>query len=172
MLIYKMQTHLSEKMPPPPKKKGKIKKRKKWDKIRKWFFHFNFLGGVLSLRQVRFLKIILKFSIFLPYMTLCKKKNISPIRWVFFQIFQDKKKKKIEPHQNKENAFSKIVFDIFCPSKTTRSIVQNHRTLVHMSRMKLLLKQYSRRKKKHDRSAKKKICGPQQLQQYYQNPLY
>jgi hypothetical protein len=44
MLISKMQTYLSDKMPP---KKVKIKKRKKMglSKFRKQFFNFNFFGG-------------------------------------------------------------------------------------------------------------------------------
>jgi hypothetical protein len=44
MLISKMQTYLSDKMPP---KKVKIKKLKKMGlgKFRKQFFNFNFFGG-------------------------------------------------------------------------------------------------------------------------------
>jgi hypothetical protein len=44
MLISKMQTYLSDKIPP---KKVKIKKRKKMglSKFRKQFFSFKFLGG-------------------------------------------------------------------------------------------------------------------------------
>ncbi len=44
ILISKMQTYLSDKMPP---KKVKIKKRKKMglSKVRKQFFKFNFFGG-------------------------------------------------------------------------------------------------------------------------------
>jgi hypothetical protein len=44
MLISKMQTYLSEKM---PQKKLKIKKRQKMglSKFRKQFFNFNFFGG-------------------------------------------------------------------------------------------------------------------------------
>jgi hypothetical protein len=63
MLISKMQTYLFDKMPP---KKVKIKKPKKLglSKFRKQFFNFNFFGGILSLRQVCFFEISLKFSIF------------------------------------------------------------------------------------------------------------
>jgi hypothetical protein len=79
MLISKKRTCLSDKMPP---KKVKINKRKKTrlskirkqffnfnifgiSKIRKLFFNFNFFwGGILSLRQVRFFEISIKFSIF------------------------------------------------------------------------------------------------------------
>jgi hypothetical protein len=45
MPISKMQTYLSDKMPP---KKVKIKKRKKMGlgKIRKQFFNYNFFGGL------------------------------------------------------------------------------------------------------------------------------
>ncbi len=63
MLISKMQTYLSHKMPP---KKVIIEKRKKMGlgKIRKQFFNYNFFGGLLSLRQVYFYEISRKFSIF------------------------------------------------------------------------------------------------------------
>jgi hypothetical protein len=63
MLISKMQTYLSDKMPP---KKVKIKKRKKWDlaNLENSFLILTFLGGILSLRQVCFFEISLKFSIF------------------------------------------------------------------------------------------------------------
>jgi hypothetical protein len=36
----------------------------------------------------------------------------------FFEFFNTKTEKKIETPQNKENAFSKIVLDIFCQSRT------------------------------------------------------
>jgi hypothetical protein len=51
MLISKMQTYLSDKMPP---KKVKIKKRKKWDlaNLENSFLISTFLGGILSQRQV------------------------------------------------------------------------------------------------------------------------
>ncbi len=64
MLISKMQTYLSDKMPP---KKVKIKKRKKWDlaNLEFSFLILTFLGGILSLRQVCFFEISFKFSIFL-----------------------------------------------------------------------------------------------------------
>jgi hypothetical protein len=53
MLISKMQTYLSDKMPP---KKVKIKKRKKWDlaSLENSFLLLTFFGGILSLRQVCF----------------------------------------------------------------------------------------------------------------------
>ncbi len=64
MMISKMQTYLSDKMPP---KKFIIEKRKKWDlaKLENSFLIITFLGGILSLRQVCFFEISLKFSIFL-----------------------------------------------------------------------------------------------------------
>jgi hypothetical protein len=42
-----MQTYLSDKMPPPPKKKGKIKKLKKWDltKLENSYIIIPFFGG-------------------------------------------------------------------------------------------------------------------------------
>jgi hypothetical protein len=63
MLISKMQTCLSDKMPP---EKVKIKKRKKMglSKFRKQFLILTFFGGILSLRQVCFFEIGLKFLIF------------------------------------------------------------------------------------------------------------
>ncbi len=63
MLISKMQTYLSDKMPP---KKVKIKKRKKWDfaNLENSFLILTFLGGILSLRHVCFFEISLQFSIF------------------------------------------------------------------------------------------------------------
>jgi hypothetical protein len=63
MLISKMQTYLSDKMPP---KKVKIKKRKVigLSKYRIQFFNFTFFGGILSLRQVCFFELSFKFSIF------------------------------------------------------------------------------------------------------------
>ncbi len=56
MLISKMQTYLSDKMPP---QKVKIKKRKKQDlaKLENSFFNFNFFWDILSLRQVCFFEI-------------------------------------------------------------------------------------------------------------------
>jgi hypothetical protein len=43
----------------------------------------------------------------------------SPHRRAFFKIFQYINQQKIETQQNKGNAFSKTVLDIFCRSKTT-----------------------------------------------------
>jgi hypothetical protein len=52
MLISKMQTYLSDKMPP---KKLKLKNAKMGlSKIRKLFFNFKFWGGIFSLRKVCF----------------------------------------------------------------------------------------------------------------------
>ncbi len=63
MLISKLQTYLSDKMPP---KKIKIKKRKKWDlaNLELSFLILTFMGGILSLRQVCFFELSFKFSIF------------------------------------------------------------------------------------------------------------
>ena len=64
MLNSKMQTYLSDKMPP---KKVKIKKPKKWDlaNLENSFLILTFFGGILSLRQVCIFEIRIKFSIFL-----------------------------------------------------------------------------------------------------------
>ncbi len=58
MLISKMQTYLSDKMPP---EKVKIKKRKKWDlaNLENGFLILTFLGGILTQRQVCFFEISL-----------------------------------------------------------------------------------------------------------------
>ena len=63
MLISKMQTYLSDKMPP---KKLKLKNDKKWDlaNLENSFLILTFFGGILSLRQVCFFEISLKFWIF------------------------------------------------------------------------------------------------------------
>ncbi len=63
MLISKKQTCLSDKM---PTEKVKIKKRKKWDlaKLENSFLIITFFGGILSLRQVCFFEISIKFLIF------------------------------------------------------------------------------------------------------------
>jgi hypothetical protein len=55
MLISKLQTYHSDKMPP---KKVKIKKLKKLDlaNLENSFLILTFLGGILSLRQVCFFK--------------------------------------------------------------------------------------------------------------------
>jgi hypothetical protein len=75
MLILKMQTYISGKM---PTKKLKFKNEKmRPSKIRKQFFISTFLGGILSLRQVCFFEISIKFSIF--YFFLFQEKK-SPLR--------------------------------------------------------------------------------------------
>jgi hypothetical protein len=63
MPISKMQTYLVTKCPP---KKLKLKNKKKWDlaNFENSFLILTFLGGILSLRQVCFFKISLKFLIF------------------------------------------------------------------------------------------------------------
>jgi hypothetical protein len=64
MLISKMQTYLSDKMPP---KKVKNKKNdKKWDlaNLENSFLILTFFWGILSLRQVCFFEISIKFPIF------------------------------------------------------------------------------------------------------------
>jgi hypothetical protein len=55
MLISKMQTYLSDKM---PTTKSKNLKTKKWDlaKLENSFLILTFLGRILSLRQVCFFK--------------------------------------------------------------------------------------------------------------------
>jgi hypothetical protein len=90
-----MLTYLSDKMPP---KKGKIKKQK----IRKQFFIITFLGGILSLRQVCFFEISIKFSIFWYTKWPISRKKISHFRRADFKINQHKNQKKIETPQNKE----------------------------------------------------------------------
>ncbi len=43
------------------------------------------------------------------------RKKVLPLRRADFKIYQHKNQIKIETPQNKENAFSKIVLDIFLP---------------------------------------------------------
>ncbi len=69
-------------------------------KIRKQFFNFNFLGGILSLRQVCLFEISIKFSIFDILYDLFKEKKISPLRRAVFQILRHKNPKKFETPQN------------------------------------------------------------------------
>ncbi len=89
-----MQTYLGDKMPP---KKVKIKKQKKWDlaNLENSFFILTFLGGILSLRQVCFFEISIKFSIFLiPYMTYFKKKNFHLTEELILKFFNTKIEKR------------------------------------------------------------------------------
>ncbi len=105
MLISKMKTYLSDKMPPPPKKKLKLKKWKIMglSKIRIPFFNLKFFKGHFVTRTSLFFWIQHKILDFLiPYMTYFKKKNISPLRKAVFQVLQHKNQKKIETPQNKE----------------------------------------------------------------------
>jgi hypothetical protein len=102
MLISKMQTYLSDKMPP---KKVKIKKLQKMglSKFRKQFFNFNFFGGHFVTKKSLLLWNQFKILDFLiPYMTYFKKKKFSPLRRADFKIYQHKNRKKIETPQNKE----------------------------------------------------------------------
>jgi hypothetical protein len=72
MLISKMQTYLSDKIPP---KKVIIKKRKIGTyKIRNWFSNFNFLGGHFVTGQVCFYEISIYPRFLIPYMTYFNKK--------------------------------------------------------------------------------------------------
>ncbi len=122
MLISKMQTCLSDKMPP---KKVKIKKRKKMglSKIRKQFFIYNFFGGhCVTKTSLLFWNQHKILDFLIPYMTYFKKKN-SPLRRAFFQILQHKNLKKIETPLNKESCLFSNSLRYFCLSKTTWSIV-------------------------------------------------
>ncbi len=76
MPISKMQTYFSDKMPP---KKVKIKKNEKKCDLAKFensFLIITFWGGILSLRQVCFFKISIKFSIFDALYDLFQEKQI------------------------------------------------------------------------------------------------
>jgi hypothetical protein len=70
--------------------------------------------------------------IFYTLYGLFQETKISPLRRADFKIYQHKNQKKIVTPQNKENAFSKIVLDIFFRSKTTCSFVnlKNYWTLL------------------------------------------
>jgi hypothetical protein len=102
MLISKMQTYFSDKMPP---KKLKLK-NKKWNLAK-------LENSFLSLIQVCSFEISIKFSIVDTLCSMTKKKNFTSQRAVF-QILRHKNPKKIKTSQKKENACSKIVLDIFC----------------------------------------------------------
>ncbi len=84
-----MQTYLIDKMPP---KKVKIKKRKKWDlaNLENSFLILTFLGGILSLRQVCFFKIIF----FIPYMIYFKKKKFHLSEELILKFINTKVKKR------------------------------------------------------------------------------
>jgi hypothetical protein len=99
MVISKMQTWLSDLM---PTKKVKLKKMG-LSKIRKRFFNFNFLEGILSLRQVCFFEIGIKFSIFrYPiWPTVFQEKNFTSQKRRLLN-FSTQKRKKIETPQNTE----------------------------------------------------------------------
>ncbi len=92
MLISKMQTFLSDKM---PIKKVKIKKPFSYfAKSHFLFLYFSSFWGHLSLRQVCILKISLKFSILWYPIWPTSRKNISPLRRVIFQNFWHKSRKR------------------------------------------------------------------------------
>ncbi len=95
-----------------------------------WFLSFLF-WGILSLRQVCFFEISIKFSIFWYPIRPFSRKKIS-LQKGRLSDFWHKNRKQEKHHKVKKNAFSKIVLDIFCQSKTTWSIVnlKNHWTLV------------------------------------------
>ncbi len=75
MLISKMQTFFSDKMPP---KKVKIKKQKIMglSKFRKQFFNFNFFCGYfVTMTSLLFLNQHKILNFLIPYMTYFKKKK-------------------------------------------------------------------------------------------------
>jgi hypothetical protein len=77
MLISKMQTYLSDKMPP---KKVKIKKRQKMglSKFRKQFFNFNFFcGHFVTKTSLLFLNQFKILDFLIHYMIYFKKKNFT-----------------------------------------------------------------------------------------------
>ncbi len=101
MLMSKMQTYLSDKIPP---KKVKIKNEKKWDlaNLENSFLILTFFGGILSPRQVCFFEISFKFRFFDTLYDLFQEKKFSPLRRADFKIYQHKNRKKIETPQNIE----------------------------------------------------------------------
>ncbi len=66
------------------------------------FLILTFWGGILSLRQVCFFEISLKFSIYDTLYDLFQEKKFSPPERADFKIYQHKNRKKIETPQNKE----------------------------------------------------------------------
>jgi hypothetical protein len=92
MLISKMQTCLSDKMPP---KKLKLKNEKMGlNKIRKLFFNFNFLGEHFVTKTSLF--------VFKSAYDLFQEKKFYLSEGLLFKFFDTKTKKKIETPQNKE----------------------------------------------------------------------
>jgi hypothetical protein len=72
-------------------------------KFEKSFLILIFFGGILSLRQVCFFEISIKFPIFfLTLYDLFQEKKFSPLRRDDFKIYQHKNQKKIDTPPNKE----------------------------------------------------------------------
>jgi hypothetical protein len=114
---FKMQIYHSDEMPP---EKVKIKKRKKWDlaKLENSFLILTFWGAILSLRQVCFFEISIKFSIFDTVYDIFKKK-IHVSEGPILKFINTETKQRQKHHKIKKNPFSNIVLDIFGRSKTT-----------------------------------------------------
>ncbi len=94
MLISKMQTYFSDKMPP---KKVIIYKQKKWDfaKLDNRFLILTFFGGILSLGQISFFEFSTKFLIFLYpiWPTVFQEKNFTSQKGRFSNFVTQKPKK-------------------------------------------------------------------------------
>jgi hypothetical protein len=140
MLISKKQTCLSDKMPPPQKKKLKLKKRFLIS-LSPIFFVFlilTFLGGILPLMQVCIFDISIKFSIFfIPIMTYYNEKNFTSQNGHFSTFLTEKPKKGRKRHKKNKNAFSKTIYTSFANPKLREvyqvsKIGQNHWTPMYM----------------------------------------
>jgi hypothetical protein len=104
-----------------PPQKVKIKTQKMGlSKIRKQFFNFNFFGGHFVTKTSLLFKSVYNSQFVDTLYDLFQEKIFSPFRRADVKIYQYKNQKKDRNTiKYKKNAFSKIVSDIFCRSKTT-----------------------------------------------------
>ncbi len=101
-------------------------------KFRKQFFNFTFYGGhFVTKTSLPFWNQFKIQDFLIPYVTYFKEKNVHLSEEQILKFINTKIEKRQKHHKIKKNAFSKIVLDIFCRSKTTWSIVnlKNHWTL-------------------------------------------
>ncbi len=91
----------------------------------------SFIGNILSLKieKFAFFKSAYNSWLFDTLYDPFQEKKIHLSEGPILTFINTKTQKKIETPQNKENAFSKIVLDIFCRSKTTWSVVNLKKSL-------------------------------------------
>jgi hypothetical protein len=84
-------------MPPPPKKKVKVIKRKKWDftKLENRFFNFNFFRRHFVIkRSLHFLNQQKILDFLIPFMTYFKAKTFHHLKGMFLTFFDTKTEKR------------------------------------------------------------------------------